>query len=438
MIAAKTTDSYCVIGAGSSGLAVAKNLQAAGIRFEVIERNDDVGGIWYYGAPTSSVYDSVRLISSKPLTQYPDYPMPVSYPHYPDHEQVWEYLRSYARHFQLYEHIQFNSSIRSARPVDHDSAWEITLENGETRRYRGLVIANGHNWDPYRPDLPGEFDGQILHSAQYKTPDGLRGRRVLVVGAGNSGCDIAVESAQHAAATFHSTRRGYHYLPKFLLGRPIDQCGEALLRWRLPLWLRRAISGLAVRVTLGTPGRVGLPAPDHRLFETHPIINSQLYYYLGHRQIVPKRDVQRLCGDQVLFADGSRETVDVIILATGFRISFPFIEQQYLNWNNDRPDLYLNIFHPERENLFVAGMIQPDSGQWGLVDYQAQLIARLIQLQDAGAPAADRFRQRARKARPKLSSGIHYMPTHRHLLEVEHYSYRRRLKKLIAKLGPED
>nr|NIL96181.1 NAD(P)-binding domain-containing protein [Planctomycetales bacterium]NIP67805.1 NAD(P)-binding domain-containing protein [Planctomycetales bacterium] len=423
--------------AGSSGLAVAKNLQAAGIPFQVLERNDDVGGIWYYGTPTSSVYDSARLISSKTLTQYPDYPMPASYPPYPGRVQAWQYLRNYAQHFQLYPHIRFHTIVQEARPVDGDAAWEITFADGQRCRYRGLVIANGHNWDPNRPGpaIPGQFDGQLLHSAQYKTPDVLRDRRVLVVGGGNSGCDIAVEAAQAAAVTFHSTRRGYHYLPKFLLGRPIDQCGEALLRWRFPLWLRRAISRLAVRITLGPAGRVGLPDPDHRLFETHPIINSQLYYYLAHGQILPKPDLRQLCGPEVLFADGSRETVDVIVMATGFKISFPFIDQQYLNWDHDHPQLYLHIFHPHRENLFVAGMIQPDSGQWGLVDYQARLIARVIQLQEAGHPAADRFWRRARADQPDLSGGIRYLPSHRHLLEVEHFSYRERLQSLIAELA---
>src|SRR5262249_14443953 len=151
------------------------------------------------------------------------------------------------------------------------------------------------------------FDGLSLHSADYKTPDVLAGRRVLVVGAGNSGCDIAVESAQSAAATFHSTRRGDHYLPKFLLGKPIDQCGETLLRFGVPLWLGRAIIRAVVRLSLGPAHRAGLPPPDHKLFETHPIINSQLYYYLGHGRITPKPDIAELLPHSVRFADGTEE-----------------------------------------------------------------------------------------------------------------------------------
>ncbi len=426
-------EKYCIVGAGSSGLAVAKNFRQAGIPFDVVEREDDVGGNWYYGKPASSVCQSTHLISSKALTEYSDFPMPDDYPEYPSHRQAWDYLRSYARHFQLYESIELRRSVESIEPAG--AGWTVRLDGGEVRRYAGVVIANGHNWDPRIPDYPGTFDGLTLHSARYKTPDVLAGRRVLVVGAGNSGCDIAVESAQSAAATFHSVRRGYHYLPKFLLGKPTDRCGERLLSWRLPLWLRRAITRRVVHLALGGPHSYGLPAPDHKLFETHPIINSQMLYYVGHGRIRVKPDVERLCGTHVRFVDGSEEPIDVLIYATGFRITIPFIERRHLNWSNDRPELYLNIFSPQYDNLFVAGLIQPDSGQWGLVDYQAQLIARFIVACRTAPARAERFRRQKQAQRPDLASGIHYLRTPRHLVEVEHFSYRRRLKRLIRALG---
>lgn len=204
---------YCIVGAGSSGLAAAKNLKAHQIPFDVIEAEDDVGGNWYYGKPHSSVYRSTHLISSKPLTEYTDFPMPAHYPDFPSHAQVWEYLRSYTKAFGLYDSIKFNTSVERIEKAG--DCWDVTLSNNETRRYRGVIIANGHNWDPKYPTYSGHFDGVVLHSAQYKTPEVLRDKRVLVVGAGNSGCDIAVESAQNAARTFHSVRRGYYYVPKY-------------------------------------------------------------------------------------------------------------------------------------------------------------------------------------------------------------------------------
>jgi cation diffusion facilitator CzcD-associated flavoprotein CzcO len=426
------TKKILIVGAGASGLAVAKNLGQAQIAFDVLEREDDVGGNWYYGKPASSVYRSTHLISSKTLTQFTDFPMPEEYPDYPSHEQAWEYLRSYARTFQLYERIEFNQSVESIEPCGQE--WAVALAGGEVRHYGGVVIANGHNWDPRIPAYPGSFDGLAVHSSQYKTPDLLRGRRVLVVGAGNSGCDIAVESAQNAAATFHSVRRGYHYLPKFLLGKPTDLCGERLLRWRFPLWLRRLITRRVVHLALGGPQSYGLPAPDHKLFETHPIINSQMLYYVGHGKINVKPDVQELCGSKVRFVDGSEAEIDVLVYSTGFRINIPFIDRRHLNWSRDRPELFLNVFHPQYDNLFVAGLIQPDSGQWGLVDYQAQLIARFIQACRQRPSLAERFRRQKRARRPDLGSGIDYVRSPRHLLEVEHFSYRRRLQDLIRSL----
>ena len=423
---------FCIVGGGSSGLAVAKNFLEQGIEFDCFEREDDIGGNWYYGTPASSVYQSTHLISSKQLTEYTDYPMPVDYPEFPSHEQALAYLRSYARAFRLYDHIQFGHAVTRLEPVA--GGWQVTIDGCKSLEYAGVVIANGHNWDPKLPDYPGTFAGLALHSSQYKTPECLIGKRVLVVGAGNSGCDIAVEAAQSAAATFHSTRRGYHYLPKFLLGKPIDRCGERLLRWRLPLWLRRAITSRMVKLSLGRPEDYGLPAADHRLFETHPIINSQMLYFVGHGKIHPKPDIAMLEGATVRFIDASVEHVDVIIYATGFRITFPFIDKEHLNWDGSAPRLHLNIFHPEHERLFVAGLIQPDSGQWGLVDYQARLIAHYLRVLEILPERAARFRRRLAR-HCDLGAGIRYLPSSRHLLEVEHYSYRNRLRKLIAELG---
>lgn len=439
MIAAISSDyetRYCVLGAGTSGLTVLKNFAQRGVAVDCLEREDTIGGNWCYGMPHSSVYRSTHLISSKRLTEYTDFPMSHGAPEFPGHQQVFQYLTDYVRHFDLLPHIQFRTGVQRIEPVaadDPQTAWRVTLASGEVRVYRGVVIANGHNWDPKRPELPGHFAGQILHSADYKTPDILKGRRVLVIGGGNSGCDIAVEAAQHAAATFHSLRRGYHYLPKFLRGKPVDECGERLLRWRLPLWLRRQITRVMVKIAIGLPQQYGLPVPDHRLFETHPIINSQMLYYVGHGQIRPKPDVTELCGTDVRFTDGTREPIDLIILATGFNIRFPFIDEQHLNWHAGRPQLYLHAFHPRYDGLFVAGLIQPDSGQWGLVDYQAQLMARFVAACKSQSPRADWFRRLKLTTPPDLSRGIRYVDSSRHLLEVEHFSYRRRLQKLIAK-----
>ena len=429
---------FCIVGAGSSGLAAARAFAAAGIPFDCLEREDDVGGNWYYGRPHSSVYASTHLISSKRLTEYLDFPMPDDFPPFPHHRQVWEYLRAYARRFALYERIEFGTPIeRIEREADdRRGAWRVALVDGRVRRYRGIVVANGHNWDPRYPEFSGTFAGTALHSSQYKTPDVLADRRVLVVGGGNSGCDIACESGGVAARTFISLRRGYHFLPKFWRGRPLDALNERLLRRGVPLTVRRWLGQLVERISFGPAGSYGLPTPDHRLFETHPIINQQLFYQVAHGRVTPKPDVAELCGREVRFVDGTREPIDVVVYATGFRISFPFMDPAELNWRDGRPRLFLNVFHPEADDLFVVGLIQPDSGQFGLVDRQSRLAAAFVKACESGTPAAERFRRRKRaEVDAPLGAGIRYVDSPRHALEVEHFSYAERLQRLLAEFS---
>jgi thioredoxin reductase len=442
----ETTDKYCVIGAGASGLVVAKTLREQAIPVEVLEREDDVGGNWYYGRQCSSVYASTHLISSKRMTEFTDFAMPKEYPPYPSHAQALEYLRSYARHFGLYESIRFQSSVLRVEPATDgdDSAargseaaprWLVTTDDGQTRSYRGLIIASGHHWDPLWPELQGKFNGKILHARDYKTPDILAGKRVLVIGAGNSGCDIAVEAAQHAAAVYHSLRRGYHFLPKFVGGTPIDSGGELLHRWRLPLWARRAIVNFLIRMSHGRPERYGLPAPDHRLLETHPIVNSQLLYFVGHGRIQIRPAVQELLGNSVRFDDGREDEVDLILCATGYRVSFPFLDERLVFDERGMPRLFLNAFHPRYDNFFVAGLIQPNSGLWSLVDWQARLMAAFVRAQENDPAKARWFHKLKASRRDNSSGGIHYIGSERHKLEVEYFAYRERLKKLLSKFG---
>jgi hypothetical protein len=427
------TDRYCVIGAGPCGLAAVKNLRQADIPVDCFEREADLGGLWNYDQPSRSVCHSTHLISSRRLTQYTDFPMPADYPAYPSHRQALAYLQSYARHFGLIESIHFRAAVERIEPSGPH--WEVRLA-GESaaRRYGGVILASGHHWDAKIPAYPGRFDGLAMHSREYKTPDVLAGRRVLVVGAGNSGCDIAVEAAQHASAAFLSMRRGYHFLPKFLFGKPIDETGEMVLRWGLPLWLRRAVARLLLRVAVGDVRRYGLPAPDHRLFESHPIVNSQLLYFAGHGRIRVKPDVARLAGDRVQFADGSEEPVDVVVYATGYNVSFPYIDPAHLNWRDGRPGLYLNAFHPRRDNLFVVGLIQPNSGLWGLADYQARLMAAFLRARREDPDAAEWFRRTKSDPAFDRGDGIRYLATSRHALEVEYFAYRENLKKLLARM----
>lgn len=426
-----------VIGAGSSGLAAARHFLSHGFDVQIFEREDDLGGNWNYGKPGARVYRSTHTISSKPGTEYPDFPMPDDYPDYPHHTLILAYLRAYAAHFHLTDRIHFSTGVTHVEPVtegDARTGWAVTLDNGRAEEFDILVIGNGHNWFPKWPKYPGIFTGQSNHSAEYRTPDIFADQRVLVVGGGNSGCDIAVEAAQTASRTWHSTRRGYWYMPKYLLGRPADQVGDQLLALGLPLWFRRLTATVMYRLLIGKPERTGLPRPDHKLFETHPVVNTLLPYYVGQGDIVPKPDIERFDGNTVYFVDQTSIEADIILFATGYLIRFPFIDDRHLNWQDGRPHLYLNIFHPNYDSLFVTGLIQPDSGQFGLVHWQMLAAARFAAAVRDGHNSANGLRQRKANPRQHLGGGIHYKESTRHYVEVEHWSYRQQLKDWVKQL----
>lgn len=434
--ATRTSVDVCVIGAGSSGLAVVRRLVEHGIGCVCLERETALGGNWRYGSPASSVAASTHLISSKAQTEYPGFPMPDHWPEYVSHQLALEYLERFAERYELHPHIRYGCGVELAERHP-EGGWSIqfTQDDRPARQLvvsQALVVANGHNRSPRWPGWAGRFAGAELHAGDYRTPDMLRGRRVLIVGAGNSGCDIAVESAAHATRTVLSMRRGYHFLPKFWRGLPIDQVGEGMLRLGLPLAVRRQLARLVAYLMLGSPRSLGFPRPDHKLFETHPVINSQLFYCAAHGGVAIKPDVVEVQDRSVRFSDGSIEEFDVIVCATGYEPTVRFLAEGTIPWRGGRPDLYLNVLHPSDEGLYFAGFIQPDSGQWGLVDRQAELIARCFAGLRSGTVGAARLRARASHGAGPVAA--RYLATPRHALEVEHYSYRRELERAIARL----
>jgi len=428
-LASDRSSRWCIVGAGPAGLTTAKNFQDLGIPFDVLERDQALGGIWRYNEPGSSVYRSTCMISSKRMTAFRGFPVPEHTQDYMRHDEGLAYLVAYARHHGLADQIEFDREVTKAYRTEH--CWIVELADGEWRRYRGLVIATGHHWDPRSPRYRGTFSGRILHSAEYRTPALLQDKRVLVVGTGNSGSDIAVESSRTASATFHSIRSGCYYLPKFFLGRPMDEVMEIPVRWHAPRWTHRLVRRVAIRAVFGDPSRLGLPRPTHRIMEGRLILNSDLVHCVAHGWITPKPDVEELLGDRVRFSDGSEEEIDVIIHATGFHLSIPFVDPGELRVRgpNQNPDFRLHVFHPERDDIFIIGMIQPDSGAWWLFDDQAKAVARYIRACETGEAGA----LRARRAVDRRSHVV-YQPSGvagpHSSMRVDHNRYEVLLRRL--------
>lgn len=424
------TQKYCIIGAGPSGLAAAKNLSQAGIAFDIIERHAGLGGIWDIKNPYSTVYDGTCTITSRKITAYTDFPFPEDTPLYIHHPRVLDYLKSYAERFGLMPHIQFGLEVMQVEKKD--DGWRVSLSNGEVRHYGGLIIANGHNWSPKMPQYPGTFTGEILHSSRYKNSRFLEGKRVLVVGAGNTGCDIAVEAMHHAKVTDISMRRGYYFVPKFVFGQAADELGQNSQSISISLKIVRFFYKLLLRLTMGMPQRYGLPAPDHELLESPPIVNNLLPYYVAHHRIGVQKDIERFEGNTVFFKDGTSRDYDTVIFATGYEIVFPFMDVKYLNWKEGKPDLYLMAFHPEYDNLFVAGLTDGTGGHFPTVDLQTQVIARYIAAKREGARFAAKIDKNKRNGNWDFSRGIRFIDSSRSLTQFEIATFRKHMLSLVS------
>lgn len=422
-----------VIGAGPAGLAAMRSLQVAGIEVEGAEQNDDVGGQWLYGAPDSAVYASTHLISSKRTTGFAEYPMPEHWPAYPAHHQVLEYLRNYARNFDLYSLIRFGNAVRGL--IRSVRGWTVTFADGRERDYSDVVIANGHLSDPLMPQVPGTFAGTVMHAKDYKTADIFEGKRVLVVGMGNTGCDIVVDAVHRAKQVLWSVRGGNHFVPKFIAGKPADEGNHKPRRFVIPKGLRARLHEPLLRFLVGPPERFGLPKPEHRLYDRTPIVNSLVLQHLGQGDVSLRKPIRKFEGHAVAFADGTKDEVDLVLMATGYRITFPFIDDlaAALNWQNehDAPRLFMNIFPPEDNGLFVAGLLEGAGVGWEGRALQGRVIAAYLGARDKRPDAAAALRGEIARWHSRPVRG----DAGAHGLFVDFLSYKRDLQRALGRLS---
>lgn len=417
-----------VIGAGPSGITTIKNLVEAGYKnVTCFEMNDQVGGNWVYSETEghSSVFKTTHIISSRKFSEYSDFPMPSSYPDYPSQQELLQYFNDYVDHFQIRPYIQFNSRVSSASLTNNQ--WTITLEDQRKDHFDLLIVCNGHHWDPRIPSYPGHFSGEILHSHSFKNNQKFSGKKVLVVGGGNSACDIAVEISRVAKKTSISMRRGYHFIPKFIMGMPSDTFYSKTL-W-IPKRIRLFLQKLVLRLVQGKYENYGLQTPDHDILETHATVNSELLYFIKHGKIKPKVNIQSFKNNQVVFEDGAQEKFDTIIYATGYKITFPFFETKVIDYENNPVELYNYCFHPQIHNLMFVGLLQPLGCIWPLADLQAQQIVHFLNGKWKLPQNLDQAIHNQLKNRP-----FNFIDTPRHKLEVDFHIFYQHLKKEIQNL----
>ncbi|WP_414582912.1 flavin-containing monooxygenase [Scytonema sp. PCC 10023] len=367
-----TTHKHLIIGAGFVGLGMAEALKAADIPYDQVDASDDIGGNWYHG-----VYESAHIISSRKTTQFTHFPMPDNYPDFPSAQNMWDYLNAFANHFDLRRHIELNYAVSYVRPVENNF-WEVTFANGEQRIYKGVLMCNGHHWCKRFPKFKGEFNAEIIHSKDYKHPDQLRGKQVLVVGGGNSACDIAAEAARVGAKSVLSMRESVWFIPKSFAGFPAAD----LLKWWMPQWLQQILAYAIIRLTFGTHDNYGLPKPNHRVFDKHPTLNNEVPYYIKHGRIIPKPAVLRLDGWEVEFIDGTRKAFDLIVCATGYSVAYPFLPPELQRVEGAVVKCYGDSCIEDYKGIYYIGWVQIRGGVGSFISAYGPVFTRFLKLQD--------------------------------------------------------
>lgn len=416
-----------IIGAGCSGLTAIKNLVEIGLKDIIcFEKNDQIGGNWIFAANKShsSICETTHIISSKSISQFSDFPMPDDYPDYPSHQQVLAYFQAYAKHFNLEKYIRFNTAVLHAEEIRKEG-WRLYLNDGSQIDADYLLVANGHHSVARHPSWKDDFTGQYLHAHDYKSNRELEGKQVLVVGAGNSGCDCAVEASRVAARVDISLRSPQYIIPKFFMGKPTDSFA-ASLQW-LPQNVQDWFQKIALRIQIGRYRDYQLPEPNFSPTQAHPTINSELLDKIRHGKVHPRTGIKQVLGQAVFFADGSSTRYDVIIAATGYKINFSFFEPTFINWENATTiPLYLRMFHPKHSRLVFIGLIQPQGCIWPLAEVQAKLAAHLITNKIQLPP---NWREQA------YLEGTHtaqqFIPHPRHSIEVHYRPYLKKLKQIL-------
>jgi dimethylaniline monooxygenase (N-oxide forming) len=420
----------CIIGAGSSGITAAKTLKENGITFDCFEKGSQIGGNWRFKNDNnlSSAYRTLHINTNRKVMAYSDYPMPAHYPMFPHHSHIIEYFDNYVNHFQIRDFITFNTSVTDVS-LNADGTYKLTTDTGLVSDYQYVIVANGHHWNPRFPEPPfkGEFTGEVLHSHFYTEPEQLTNKNVLVVGIGNSAVDIACETAkQHTGRVTISSRSGAYIVPNWFLSTPFDNLASPLTA-KLPLALQRIFLNISLFLARGRQQDYGVPKPNRPILSEHPTLSQELLNVAGRGLVDFKPNVRELKGQEVVFEDGTSQTYDTIVYATGYKVTFPFLKDKTFDVSETNDlRLYKKVIHPDWKNLFFLALIQPLGAIMPLAEVQAKWIAKIINGQSK-LPNREAMLKDIEAETIKMTKRYNNSP--RHTLQVDFHPYKESIEQ---------
>jgi dimethylaniline monooxygenase (N-oxide forming) len=420
-----------VIGAGAGGLSTARFLLADGHDVTVFEGGSFVGGLWVYGNDNglSVAYASLHINSEPRASHLRGFPFPEGSSLFPSHVDMHAYFMAFADHFGITERIRFNTPVACVEPIggQKDNGWLLRLLDGSEEQFDDVVIATGHQGIPLEPAGLEDFTGEYLHSKQYRDPEPFAGRKVLVIGIGNSGLDIAADLAINAEHVYVSARSPVLIMPRMMWGAPSGRTSAKIAKPYIPWWIQRRIFIALCRVFHGRMEDWGLQTPKTR---THPASSPTFMAHVAYRRITCLPGIQNITGQQVTFTNGVTVEVDTIIAATGYDVNIPILPPEVSPVVGKRIEVFNRVVHPSWPGLFFVGFFNVSGGaNISMMDDQAEWLTDIISGR-CGIPSEAEMRREMEAGKEELAR--RFPGSARYELELEPRRYRKKLKKLRA------
>ena len=421
-----------IVGAGAAGICAAKTMLEAGFEVTVYEIGSQIGGMWVLGNDNgrSSAYSTLHINTARDLTCFSDFGFEPSVPPFPSHRDMARYLKRYADHFGVTPRIRFNSRVARVAPAtDYDEArprWEIELESGARSHHDTVIVATGHLTKPLEVGaLRDGFAGEYLHSHHYHEPNRFVGKRVCVVGVGNSALDIASDLATVTPRLVLVARSNALIFPKLIFGQPFWDVVKGLYKPWVPANLRNRIVRALVWIVQGDMAVLGFPPAAKKV---HATSNANIVNHIRYGRVNVKQGIERIDGRRISFSDGSSEELDTLIAATGYLIDIDFVDGRVIEPRDNALDLYMRMVPPSWRGIYFLGFLNSDSA----LNWIAEGQSRWIREYEAGRASLP--------SRPEMLAEVDaraawvretYKDTPRHGIEVEHLPYFADLKRSL-------